>query len=148
MRPKVRIFTDGACSGNPGPGAWAYLLQYNDHEKLASGTIIHTTNNQMELLAVIQALRTLKKPCTVEVYTDSQYVQKGISQWLPKWQANGWRTSQKNPVKNQEYWQMLHDASAVHKIIWHWVKGHSGHVENERVDALARAALKNLCHNP
>jgi ribonuclease HI len=140
---KVRIYTDGACSGNPGPGGWAYLLKYNEYEKLGSGRVEHTTNNQMELLAVIEGLRALNKPCHVEVYTDSQYVQKGISEWLSTWIKNGWRTSQKKPVKNQEYWQMLSEATAGHTISWHWVKGHAGHPENERVDAAACAAIRS-----
>jgi ribonuclease HI len=141
---KIKLFTDGACSGNPGPGGWAYLLQYNEHEKLVSGNVAHTTNNQMELLAVIEGLRALKKACDVDIYTDSQYVQKGISEWLPGWQKNGWRTSAKKPVKNQEYWQMLLEATQGHTIRWHWVKGHAGHPENERVDAAACAAIKTL----
>lgn len=139
---KVALFTDGACSGNPGPGGWAYLLKFNHHEKLVSGHAEHTTNNQMELLAVIEGLRALKKSCAVDIYTDSQYVQKGISEWLPKWQKNGWRTSNKKPVKNQEYWQMLSEAASSHKINWHWVRGHAGHPENERVDQAACAAIK------
>lgn len=141
---KIEIFTDGACKGNPGPGGWAYLLRYNEHEKLESGAVADTTNNQMELMAVIQALQALKKPCLIHVYTDSQYVQKGIKEWLPTWQKNGWRTSQKKAVKNQELWQMLVDASQMHEVHWHWVRGHSGHPENERVDAAACAAIEKL----
>jgi ribonuclease HI len=139
---KVQLFTDGACSGNPGPGGWAYLLRYKDYEKLVSGSVANTTNNQMELLAVIEGLNALKKTCEIDIYTDSQYVQKGINEWLPKWQNNGWRTSQKKAVKNQELWQKLATAAAIHKIEWHWVKGHSGHPENDRVDAAACAAIK------
>ena len=139
----VDIFTDGACKGNPGPGAWAYLLRSGAHEKLASGSVVDTTNNQMELQAVISALSALKKPCTVNVYTDSQYVQKGISEWLPKWQANGWKTSNKAAVKNKDYWEALVKAVAPHEVRWHWVRGHAGHPENERVDQAARAAIEN-----
>ncbi len=139
---KVQLFTDGACSGNPGPGGWAYLLRYKDHEKLVSGSVADTTNNQMELLAVIEGLNALKKTCEIDIYTDSQYVQKGINEWVPKWQNNGWRTSQKKAVKNQELWQQLATAAAIHKIEWHWIKGHSGHPENDRVDAAACAAIK------
>lgn len=141
---KVKLFTDGACSGNPGPGGWAYLLRYEEHEKLISGAQREATNNQMELLAVIEGLSALKKPCEVDIYTDSQYVQKGISEWIIAWQANNWRTSQKKPVKNQEYWQRLLVVAKPHTIRWHWVKGHAGHPENEKVDAAACAAIKTL----
>lgn len=141
---KVEIFTDGACKGNPGPGGWAYLIRYNEHEKLDAGAMKDTTNNQMELMAVIEAFRTLKKPCEVNVYTDSQYVQKGIKEWIHAWQKNNWRTSQKKPVKNKELWQALLEVTQVHKIQWHWIKGHSGHPENERVDAAACAVIDKL----
>jgi len=143
--PHVEIFTDGACRGNPGPGGWAYLLRFGPHEKLASGGSPATTNNQMELQAVIAALNALTKPCRVDLYTDSQYVQKGIKEWLAQWQKNGWKTSSKQAVKNQEYWQALVQATTSHEIHWHWVRGHAGHPENERVDAAARAAIAKAC---
>ncbi len=137
----VRIYTDGACSGNPGPGGWGALLTFKTTEKELSGGEEMTTNNRMELMAAIEALRALKKHCRVELYTDSSYVKDGITKWVEGWKANGWRTANKKPVKNMELWHELSDLAAKHHMSWHWVKGHSGHPENERVDALARAAI-------
>ncbi len=131
------MFTDGACRGNPGPGGWAVLLRMGDKEKELSGGEPQTTNNRMELTAAIKGLQALKRPCRVNLHTDSQYVREGITRWVHKWRSNGWRTSSKQPVKNAELWQELIEASAPHLVEWHWVKGHSGHKENERVDALA-----------
>ncbi|HVI06013.1 MAG TPA: ribonuclease HI [Sphingomicrobium sp.] len=135
--PEVEMFTDGACRGNPGPGGWAVLLRLGDTEKELSGGEPQTTNNRMELMAAIRGLEALKRPCKVSLYTDSQYVRDGITRWIHNWQRNGWRTSNRKPVKNAELWQELIDASEPHRIAWHWVKGHSGHKDNDRVDALA-----------
>jgi ribonuclease HI len=135
----VDIFTDGACRGNPGPGGWAALLRMGKTEREISGGEPLTTNNRMELLAAIRALEALKRPCRVRLHTDSVYVRDGITRWIHNWRQNGWRTSDKKPVKNAELWQELLDASEPHRIEWHWVKGHSGHPENDRVDALACA---------
>ncbi|SDZ92630.1 ribonuclease HI [Alkalimonas amylolytica] len=140
MQKTVTIFTDGSCLGNPGPGGYGIVLRYQQHQKELSAGFLQTTNNRMELLAAIVALETLKSPCQVELFTDSQYVRLGITQWLPGWKRNNWRTSQKKPVKNQDLWQRLDTASQRHQINWHWVKGHSGHPENERCDELAREA--------
>lgn len=140
-QPEVQIFTDGACSGNPGPGGWAALLRYGATEKTLSGGEPGTTNNRMEMMAVIEALESLKRTCTVAIYTDSRYVMDGMTQWIHKWKASGWKTAAKKPVKNADLWQRLDDAAIQHTIEWHWVKGHSGHPENERVDALAREAM-------
>lgn len=137
----VKIYTDGACSGNPGPGGWGAILVYGDKEKELSGYEADTTNNRMELMAVIGALEKLKAPCIVDLYSDSTYVLKGISEWLPGWKARGWKTADKKPVKNVEYWQRLEQAANGHSIKWHWVKGHNGHVMNERADELARKAI-------
>jgi ribonuclease HI len=137
----VKIYTDGACSGNPGPGGWGAILVYGDKEKELSGYEAETTNNRMELMAVIGALEKLKEPCVVDLYSDSNYVLKGISEWLPGWKARGWKTADKKPVKNVEYWQRLESATNGHSIKWHWVKGHNGHVMNERADELARKAI-------
>lgn len=140
---RIRIHTDGACLGNPGPGGWAALLQYNGRERMLSGAEPDTTNNRMELMAAIRSLEALKQPCQVELFTDSQYVRKGITEWLPNWLARRWRTSSGAQVKNQDLWQRLQAACAGHAIDWHWVKGHSGDPDNERVDAQARdEALK------
>ena len=136
---RITIYTDGACLGNPGPGGWAALLRMDDKERELSGGEALTTNNRMELTAAIRALEALKKPCRVELHTDSQYVRDGITRWIHGWQRNGWRTADKKPVKNAELWQELLDAARPHRIAWHWVKGHSGHPENDRVDALACA---------
>ena len=136
----VEVFTDGACLGNPGPGGWAALLRYKTIEKRISGGERDTTNNRMELMAAIRALETLHRASTVHLTTDSQYVKQGIEQWLQKWLANGWRTSNKKPVKNQDLWQRLAAAAATHQVQWRWTRGHSGHPENEQVDKLARDA--------
>lgn len=138
-RPAVEIYTDGACRGNPGPGGWAALLRTGDKEREISGGESLTTNNRMELRAAIEALNALKRPCAVEIHTDSSYVRDGIMKWIHGWQRNGWRTADKKPVKNAELWQELLEAESRHKVRWHWVKGHSGHPENDRVDALACA---------
>ena len=138
---RVEIFTDGACSGNPGPGGWGALLRANGHEKTVTGGEAATTNNRMELMAAIAALESLKRPCRVALYTDSSYVKNGITTWLKGWKRNGWRTTDKKPVKNAELWQRLEAAAAPHDVEWHWVKGHAGHVENERADALAREGM-------
>lgn len=134
---KVEIFTDGACKGNPGPGGWGAVLRHGETEKCLFGGEAKTTNNRMELLAAIEGLNALKSPCEVVLTTDSQYVRKGITEWMPRWKANGWRTASKQPVKNQDLWQRLDAMQQSHKIIWHWVKGHSGHRENEIADQLA-----------
>jgi len=136
----VEVFTDGACRGNPGPGGWGALLRYRGHEKTLSGGEALTTNNRMELMAAIQALEALKRPCRVIVHTDSEYLKKGITQWLPVWKRKGWKTAEGKPVKNTDLWQRLDQARATHRVEWEWVRGHSGHPENERVDALARSA--------
>jgi ribonuclease HI len=135
----VDVFTDGACLGNPGPGGWAALLRSRGREKLLCGGEVHTTNNRMELSAAIMALEALKRPCRVCVTTDSRYVMQGIEQWLPRWRARAWRTSEGKPVKNRDLWQRLADATDAHSVSWRWVKGHAGHLENERVDKAARA---------
>ncbi len=141
MSAVVEIFTDGACRGNPGPGGWAALLRAGSNEKLISGGERDTTNNRMELMAAIAGLEALTKSSRVELTTDSQYVRQGITQWIDGWRANGWRTSQKKPVKNQDLWQRLSDVVQQHQVNWHWVKGHSGHPENERVDQAANDAI-------
>jgi ribonuclease HI len=142
--PLVTIFTDGACSGNPGPGGWGALLRYNGIEKELSGAEPDTTNNRMELMAAIASLESLKRTCRVEITTDSQYVLTGITSWLPNWKARGWKTASKQPVKNEDLWKRLDAATKPHTIQWFWVKGHAGHVENERVDELARHALETM----
>ena len=139
---EVHIWTDGACLGNPGRGGWAALLRSNARERMLSGGEASTTNNRMELMAAIAALEALKRTCRVELSTDSQYLRQGITEWLLRWQRNGWRTTAKTPVKNQDLWQRLAAASAQHEVSWHWVRGHSGHPENERVDRAARAAAE------
>ena len=146
-RPGVEIFTDGACSGNPGPGGWGAVLRYGTVEKELSGADAATTNNRMELMAAIAGLEALKRPCRVKLYTDSQYLREGITRWLPAWKARGWRTADKKPVKNVDLWQRLEQAAAPHEIEWHWVRGHAGHPENERADALARAAITATRHH-
>ncbi|MEL7228909.1 MAG: ribonuclease HI [Pseudomonadota bacterium] len=138
----VSIWTDGACSGNPGPGGWGALLRSGEHERELKGGEAKTTNNRMELMAAIEALNALKQPCEVALYTDSQYVKGGMTGWIFGWKKNGWKTSAKKPVKNAELWQALDEAVARHKIQWHWVKGHAGHVENERADELARSGME------
>ncbi|HYD59308.1 MAG TPA: ribonuclease HI [Noviherbaspirillum sp.] len=141
---KVEIFTDGACKGNPGPGGWGALLIAGAHKKELYGGELNTTNNRMELKAVIEALTALKRPCEVIVHTDSQYVQKGISEWIHGWKARGWKTAAKEPVKNADLWQELDTAQARHKIEWRWVKGHAGHDGNERADALANLGVATV----
>lgn len=142
---RVEIFTDGACLGNPGPGGWGVILRYNDVEKELSGNEADTTNNKMELTAVISALSALKEPCNITLYTDSRYVMDGIEKWIANWKQNGWKTSNKKaPVKNVELWQKLDSLQAVHDIRWVWVKGHAGHKENERCDELARTAAQQI----
>jgi ribonuclease HI len=140
----VEIFTDGACRGNPGPGGWGALLRYDGHERELWGGEAQTTNNRMELMAAIVALETLTRPCEVDITTDSEYVRKGITEWLKNWKLRGWKTSAKTPVKNAELWQRLDAAAARHHLRWHWVKGHSGHPENERADALANRGIDEL----
>ena len=137
----VQIYADGACRGNPGPGGWGAILREGGTEKEIFGGEPQTTNNRMELTAVIRALETLGRSSTVEVYTDSQYVQKGISEWLPDWKRRGWRTADKKPVKNVDLWQELERLAGKHRVTWHWVKGHAGHPENERADALANRGV-------
>ncbi|PKM08622.1 MAG: ribonuclease HI [Gammaproteobacteria bacterium HGW-Gammaproteobacteria-4] len=141
---KIEIHTDGACLGNPGPGGWGVLLRCDGRERELSGNERDTTNNRMELMAAIMALEALSEPCTVALHTDSQYVQKGISEWLAGWQRRGWKTAAGAPVKNQDLWQRLSAAAARHTVQWLWVRGHNGHPENERVDALARNAAEQL----
>ena len=138
----VSIWTDGACSGNPGPGGWGAVLRFGEHEKELSGGEFESTNNRMELLAAIEALNALTQPCIVELYTDSQYVKGGMTGWIKGWKKNGWRTSAKKPVKNVELWQALDEAVSRHTVNWHWVKGHAGHPENERADELARSGME------
>ena len=138
---EVEIYTDGACRGNPGPGAWAALLRYRDQEKEISGAETATTNNRMELMGAISALEALRKPSRVLLHTDSQYVLKGMTQWIRDWRARGWRTADKKPVKNVDLWQRLDAAAAPHQVEWRWVRGHAGNPGNERVDALANRAI-------
>ena len=140
----VEVYTDGACSGNPGPGGWGVYMMFNGHEKKFYGAEAETTNNRMELLAAIQALSTLKYTCHVILKTDSKYVKDGITQWLPKWKENGWQTANKKPVKNQDLWERLENEIERHEITWEWVKGHSGEHGNEIADALARQAIDDL----
>ena len=137
----VVIYTDGACSGNPGPGGWGSVLLYNGHRREMSGGDAETTNNRMEMMAVIQALESLKRPCSVMIYTDSVYVMKGITEWIEQWKKRGWKTAAKKPVKNVEFWQRLEQAIHSHEVKWTWVKGHSGVPENERADELATTAI-------
>ena len=142
MTPEVTIFTDGACSGNPGPGGWGAILISGAHEREICGGEPATTNNRMELMAAIQALEALKRPCKVELHTDSQYVRKGITEWIGGWKARGWKTADKKPVKNDDLWKRLDAARARHDVDWRWVKGHNGHELNERADALAGKGLR------
>jgi ribonuclease HI len=139
---KVIIHTDGACSGNPGPGGWGALLDYNGARKELSGGASATTNNRMEIQAAVEALNALKRPCTVEMHVDSQYVKDGITKWIFGWKKNGWKTADKKPVKNLELWQALDEAIQRHELSWHWVKGHDGHPDNERADELARIGMQ------
>ena len=155
----VEIYTDGACRGNPGPGGWGVLMRTrgraaggqsrpdqsdNVHERELCGGALATTNNRMELMAAIEGLEALKQPCAVALYTDSEYVRKGISEWLAKWKATGWRTAARKPVKNEDLWRRLEEAAGRHEVKWHWVKGHAGHPENERADALANRGLDDI----
>jgi ribonuclease HI len=142
VTPKVVIYTDGACSGNPGPGGWGAVMISGGHEREIFGGDAATTNNRMELMAAIQALEALKRPCKVELHTDSQYLRTGICEWLAAWKARGWRTAAKAPVKNEDLWRRLDQARLRHEVDWRWVKGHAGHELNERADALARQGLK------
>ena len=142
MSDDVTIYTDGACSGNPGPGGWGAILTAGAHMREISGGEPNTTNNRMEMMAAIRALEALKRPCRVALHTDSQYLRQGITEWLSGWKARGWRTASKSPVKNEDLWRELDAARARHTVSWHWVKGHAGHPMNERADALARLGLK------
>ena len=141
MKKRIDIYTDGACSGNPGPGGWGAVLRYADSEKEISGGEAQTTNNRMEMMAVIEGLRAIKTHCLVHVHTDSKYVMQGATEWIKGWKMRGWKTADKKPVKNVDLWQALEDQLARHDVHWHWVKGHSGHPENERADQLAVGAI-------
>ena len=140
----VEIFTDGACSGNPGPGGWGAILRYGTTEKEMNGGEPQTTNNRMELMAAIMAIEAVKRPCEIHLHTDSEYLRQGITTWIHSWKARNWRTADKKPVKNVDLWQRLERAIETHDVHWHWVKGHSGHVENERADELARLAIRQM----
>ncbi|KIL99167.1 Ribonuclease HI [Paramagnetospirillum magnetotacticum MS-1] len=140
----VEIYTDGACSGNPGPGGWGAILRFKGIEKELKGGEPQTTNNRMEMMAVLSALNALTRPCAIDLYTDSEYVKKGMTEWLRGWKARGWKTADKKPVKNDDLWKALDEAAARHKVSWHWVKGHAGHPENERADALAREGIADM----
>jgi ribonuclease HI len=142
MTRRVEIWTDGACSGNPGPGGYGAILRFGDQEKEISGDELDTTNNRMELMAAISALEALTRPCAVTLHTDSQYLRNGVTQWIEAWKTRGWRTADRKPVKNVDLWQRLEAASERHEIDWRWVRGHAGDAMNERVDALARSALE------
>lgn len=144
MADHVELYTDGACQGNPGPGGWGALLRFRDTEKELSGGEPATTNNRMELTAVIRGFEALTRPCRVVVTTDSQYVRNGITDWINRWRRNGWRTADRKPVKNSDLWQRLDELVGAHEVEWHWVKGHAGHPENERADRLATAAIGRL----
>lgn len=148
MNKEVEIFTDGACSGNPGPGGWGAVLRYGDKERDLCGGEKLTTNNRMELMAAIEALKALREPCTVALYTDSVYVKDGISKWIHGWKKNGWKTAAKKPVKNAELWQALEAERNRHDVTLHWVKGHAGHEENERADELARQGMEPFKQGP
>jgi ribonuclease HI len=141
---RIIIHTDGACSGNPGPGGWGAILEWGDHKREIKGGEPHTTNNRMELMAAISALEALKRSCTVDLHTDSQYLRDGIMKWIHGWKRNGWKTADKKPVKNVDLWQRLEQALSRHKVRWHWVRGHAGHDLNERADELAREAIAEL----
>ncbi len=144
MTERVEIFTDGACRGNPGPGGWGAILRYKGNEKTLKGAEGETTNNRMEMTAVIRALEALTRACRVDVTTDSQYVQKGVTEWMAGWKKRGWRTAGRQPVKNQDLWQELDSLIAKHEIAWHWVRGHTGHPENEWADQLANEAIDEM----
>ena len=139
----VEIFSDGACSGNPGPGGWGTIIRYGSHEKELSGYAAETTNNRMELTGAIAGLEALKRPCRVHLTTDSEYLKKGMTEWIDGWVRRGWKNSQKKPVANRDLWERLVELTAEHQVEWHWVRGHAGHPENERCDALAREAIRN-----
>ena len=141
---KVIIYTDGACRGNPGNGGWGAVLRYGEHERELYGAERDTTNNRMELMAAIQALETLKRPCEVVLTTDSEYLRRGITEWLPQWKRRGWKTADKKPVKNQDLWERLERAALPHRMQWDWIRGHSGHPENERADRLANRAIDEM----
>ncbi len=143
----IEMYTDGACSGNPGPGGWGVLMRWNGHEKELCGGEAETTNNRMEMMAVIQGLRALKKPSQVTLYTDSKYVMEGVTKWLAGWKTKGWKTAAKKPVKNQDLWEEIDALLGVHSVEFVWVKGHAGHPENERADALARAGIPAVNHS-
>lgn len=143
---QVSIYTDGSCLGNPGPGGYGAILRYGSHEKELAAGFRLTTNNRMELMATVVALNTLKKSCEIDLYTDSEYVRQGITKWIDGWKKKGWRTASRQPVKNKDLWQQLDTAIQRHTIHWHWVKGHSGHIENERCDVLARTAAEQGPH--
>ena len=140
----VTLYTDGACKGNPGKGGWGVLMRYGSHEKELFGGEAHTTNNRMELTAIIQGLAALKRPCAVVIYTDSQYVKNGMEKWIHGWKKNGWKTASKQPVKNEDLWQQLDRLAAQHQIQWQWVRGHAGHAENERADAVANQGVASV----
>jgi len=140
----VEIFTDGACSGNPGPGGWGAILRFGAVEKELNGSEEHTTNNRMELMAAIRGIEAVKRPCEIHLHTDSEYLRQGITTWIHSWKKKGWKTADKKPVKNVDLWQRLEAAIETHHVKWHWVKGHSGHAENERADELARLAIRQL----
>ncbi len=143
-KKKVVIYTDGACKGNPGPGGWGAWLKYGQHEKSIYGGELETTNNRMELMAVIEALKLLKRACTIDIYTDSKYVQQGMLSWMEGWKAKGWKNSKKEPVKNQDLWKILDQEVAMHEVTWHWVKGHAGHIGNEKADELANLGVESV----
>ena len=140
----VTLYTDGACKGNPGKGGWGVLMRYGSHEKELFGGEAHTTNNRMELTAIIQGLAALNRPCAVVIYTDSQYVKNGMEKWIHGWKKNGWKTAAKQPVKNEDLWRQLDQLAAQHQIQWQWVHGHAGHAENERADALANQGVASV----
>ena len=146
MAGKVVLYTDGACKGNPGPGGWGVVLRYGDANKMLHGGEANTTNNRMELMAAIQGLKALRRACDVELYTDSQYVRKGITEWMTGWKRSGWKTAAKKPVKNEDLWRELDDEVARHKVNWHWVKGHSGNPDNELADELANRGVEELAN--
>ena len=141
---KVVIHSDGACDGNPGPGGWAAVLQYGDRKREVSGGVLATTNNRMEIQAALEGLRVLKEPCEVELYTDSEYLRQGITEWILLWKRKGWKTQERKPVKNADLWKELDEFASKHKISWHWLKGHAGHVHNERCDSLATGEVEKL----